>query len=60
LLLLSTPNQQQRANFQPAVAAPVLQSFFIWFVPLDVILIVLWAIIAPFKNTSGRPDSRPA
>jgi hypothetical protein len=32
----------------------------IWIVMLDAVLIILWAIIAVFKNKSGRPDSRPA
>jgi hypothetical protein len=32
----------------------------IWLAMLDVVLIVLWAIIAVFKNKPGRSDSRPA
>jgi uncharacterized membrane protein len=34
-----------------------LKDFLIWALPLDVILIVVWAIIAVFKNKSGRPLS---
>ncbi|MGD0730238.1 MAG: hypothetical protein ABR956_03170 [Terracidiphilus sp.] len=36
-----------------------LKDFLIWLVPLDVILIVPWAIMAVFKNKSGGSDSRP-
>ena len=37
-----------------------VKDFVIWLVPLDIVLIVLWAIIAVFKNKSGRPDLKPA
>lgn len=37
-----------------------VKDFLIWLVPLDVVLVVLWAIIAGFKNKSSKPDSRPA
>jgi uncharacterized membrane protein len=37
-----------------------IKDFLIWFVPLDALLIVLWAIVALFKNKSGRPDSKPS
>jgi hypothetical protein len=37
-----------------------VKDFLIWLVPLDVVLIMLWAIIAVSKNKSGRPASGPA
>ncbi len=37
-----------------------VKDFLIWLVPLDAFLIVLWAIVALFKNESSRPDSGPA
>jgi hypothetical protein len=33
-----------------------VKDFLIWLVPLDIVLIVLWAIISVFKNKSGRPE----
>jgi hypothetical protein len=36
-----------------------VKDFLIWFVPLDVFLIILWAIIAVFKGKSARPASGP-
>jgi hypothetical protein len=37
-----------------------VKDHFIWLVPLDVILIVVWAVVAVCKNKSSRPDSKPA
>jgi hypothetical protein len=36
------------------------KDLLIWLVPLDLVLIVLWAIVAVFKSKSGRPDAGPA
>jgi hypothetical protein len=37
-----------------------VKDFLIWLVPLDVVLIILWAIVAGFKNKPGRPEPEPA
>jgi hypothetical protein len=37
-----------------------IKDFLIWFVPLDALLIVLWAIIAAFKNKPNSSASGPA
>jgi hypothetical protein len=40
--------------------AGVAKDFLIWLIPLNLILIVLWAILAGFNDKPSRPDSRLA
>jgi hypothetical protein len=37
-----------------------VKDYLIWVVPLDIIMIVVWAIVAAFKIESSRLDSKPA
>jgi uncharacterized membrane protein len=37
-----------------------IKDHLIWLVPLDTILIIVWAFVAVIKNKSSRPDSKPA
>ena len=37
-----------------------VKDHLIWLVPLDIFLIVIWTIVALFKNKSGRPTPGPA
>jgi heme/copper-type cytochrome/quinol oxidase subunit 2 len=37
-----------------------VKDHLIWLVPLDIILILVWAVVAACKETSSGPNSRPA
>jgi hypothetical protein len=37
-----------------------VKDHLIWLVPLDIMLIIVWVVVAALKNETSRPDSKPA
>jgi hypothetical protein len=37
-----------------------VKDHLIWLVPLDIMLIIVWVVVAALKNETSRPDSNPA